>query len=491
MEVTHGPPCRWKIRVDARRLGRCDAGRDDAGRGRTPTVRGGNQLAVSKVPVMTGSGGAVASVDADATQVGIDILKAGGNAADAAIATAAALGVTEPFSGGHRRRRVPGLLRRPATQGVDDRRPGDRAGHLHRHDLHRRCRQAADVRRRGQNSGLSVGVPGTPALWEKAARQFGTMSLDELLQPAEQLAQSTASSSTPPIAQQTSDNQTRFAKFAETARVFLPGGAAPAVGSTFRNPDMAPGLPDAARGTASTRCTRARWATRSSMPPAGHAPCGGVSVYPGQITSIDLRRYRALTPAATSTEYRGLDIYGMPVPSSGGIAVGESLNLIEAYDRKTGQGLSDVDAGAVPAPLRRGHRHRFRRPQPLDRRRDESADPRTVVAGIRRRAGLPAVRPGQGGHHGRSRSGTPTAGTDDCTLPGGAAPADPEEHGTTNLTVADKWGNVAEYTLTIEADRRLRHHRPRLRVPAEQRADRLQLRPADRRGPGSEPARAG
>ena len=60
----------------------------------------GNQLAVSKVPVMTGSGGAVASVDADATQVGIDILKAGGNAADAAIATAAALGVTEPFSAG-------------------------------------------------------------------------------------------------------------------------------------------------------------------------------------------------------------------------------------------------------------------------------------------------------------------------------------------------------------------------------------------------------
>ena len=49
---------------------------------------------------MTGSGGAVASVDAVASQVGIDVLEAGGNATDAAIATAAALGVTEPYSAG-------------------------------------------------------------------------------------------------------------------------------------------------------------------------------------------------------------------------------------------------------------------------------------------------------------------------------------------------------------------------------------------------------
>src|SRR4051812_44317447 len=53
-----------------------------------------------KVPLMIGSGGAVSTVDRDASQVGIDVLAHGGNAADAAIATAAALGVTEPYSAG-------------------------------------------------------------------------------------------------------------------------------------------------------------------------------------------------------------------------------------------------------------------------------------------------------------------------------------------------------------------------------------------------------
>ena len=141
-----------------------------------------------KVPVMTGRGGAVASVDANASQIGIDVLKAGGNAADAAIAMAAALGVTEPYSAG-----IGG------------------GGFLVYYDAKNRRVQTIDGRETAPasftettftngsgvplnfdsvvTSGLSVGVPGTPALWQRAARQFGSKSLRELLLPAERLAE--------------------------------------------------------------------------------------------------------------------------------------------------------------------------------------------------------------------------------------------------------------------------------------------------------------
>src|SRR6478752_436172 len=132
-----------------------------------------------KVPVMTGTGGAVATVDRDASQVGIDVLRFGGNAADAAIATAAALGVTEPYSAGiggggflvyyNAKRRSVFTIdgRETAPASFTERTFQDRLG---------KPLVFADV----VSSGLSVGVPGTPALWDTAARQFVTRPLRDL-----------------------------------------------------------------------------------------------------------------------------------------------------------------------------------------------------------------------------------------------------------------------------------------------------------------------
>jgi len=401
-----------------------------------------------KVPVMTGTGGAVATVDRDASQVGIDVLRFGGNAADAAIATAAALGVTEPYSAGiggggflvyydAKRRSVFTIDgRETAPASFTERTFQDRLG---------KPLVFADV----VSSGLSVGVPGTPALWDTAARQFGTRPLRDLLRPAEQLA-ADGFVVDATFAQQTKDNETRFRKFPETARVFLPGGQPPVVGSTFRNPDLAAayrtlryrGVDELYRGDMGDALVQA------AQTPATAA---GVSVYPGQITSRDLRQYRALTPAPTRSQYDDLDIYGMPVPSSGGIAVGESLNLIESYQGMTGTPLSAVDDVQ--------YLHRFAEATATafaDRNRwvgDERRVPTRELlsqdfAGERACSFFDptkaAVRPIPFGEPDGRYS---TAG---CRPTVALAPAAGEEHGTTNLTVTDRWGNVAEYTLTIE-----------------------------------------
>src|SRR6478609_11176936 len=185
--------------------------------------RGNDQEQLPKVPLMVGNGGAVASVDRDASQVGIDILRRGGNAADAAVATAAALGVTEPYSAGiggggflvyydARSRRVTTIDGRetaPAT--FTDKTFTDPA-----------TGKAMDFNT-VVNSGLSVGVPGTPALWAKALRDYGTLSLNAALKPAERLA-ATGFVVDQTFADQTAANAARFSVFPETAKVFLRGG---------------------------------------------------------------------------------------------------------------------------------------------------------------------------------------------------------------------------------------------------------------------------
>ncbi|GAA4352903.1 gamma-glutamyltransferase [Angustibacter luteus] len=384
-------------------------------------------------------------MDETATQVGIDVLRRGGNAADAAVAAAATLGVTEPFSSG-----IGG------------------GGFLVYYDAKHRRVQAVDGRETaprsftsttftdGQgkaldfntvvNSGLSVGVPGTPALWDTVARRWGTRSFADLMKPAQQVAeQGFVVDAT--FHQQVADNATRFAKFPATAALYLKGGQPPATGATFRNPDMAKaygelrahGVRSLYQGTLGAALLAASQHPRTS---------DGSTVYPGQLTARDLASYRALLRTPTSTSYRGLDVRGMPVASSGGIAVGESLNLLEAYDRQTHQSISDVDEAQ--------YLHRF-----SEATATAFADRNRWIGSV---PGVPTRElTSQGFANERACAlFSPTAaatrplpfgnpdGSYSCSHPAASQPAARDDHGTTHLTVADKWGNVASYTLTIE-----------------------------------------
>ena len=405
----------------------------------------GKPQTLPKLAVMTGGGGAVSSVDRDASQVGIDVLTRGGNAADAAVATAAALGVTEPYSSG-----IGGVgflvyydARSHKVTTIDGR---ETAPKTFTPTTFTTPAGTAMSFNTVVSSGLSIGTPGTPALWDKATRTFGTMRLAELLKPAERLAaQGFVVDQT--FHDQTVQNAARFAKFPATAQVFLPGGRPPAVGSTFRNPDMAKAYRELrTHGVESVYAGRLAAAITAEAQAPHTAP--GVSVMGGQLTRGDLAAYQALLKAPIHSSYRGYDVYGMPVPSSGGIAVAEILNLVEAYEAKTGTALKSLDNAdylhwfSEASATAFADRNRYLGDVP-----GVPVDQLTSDAFAAERACLfnPAVaqpRP--------IPFGSPEGRYTSCAATGGRQGQPREGLSTSHLVTADKWGNVASYTLTIE-----------------------------------------
>ncbi|MGC4983481.1 gamma-glutamyltransferase [Streptomyces sp. DT193] len=396
---------------------------------------------VAKVPVAVGYGGAVASVDADASAAGIEVLRKGGNAVDAAVATAAALGVTEPYSSG-----IGG------------------GGYFVYYDAKSRTVHTIDGRETAPltadsglflengkplafadavTSGLSVGTPGTPATWQTALDSWGSRRLGSVLEPAERIARSgfTVDST---FRAQTESNQARFANFPDTAKLFLPGGSLPVVGSTFKNPDLARTYEELGRkGTRElyTGDLGREIVGTVNKPPVD--PASGYDARPGKLSLRDLAAYGAKRQAPTRTSYRGLNVYSIAPSSSGGTTVGEALNILEGTDLSKasetqylhhyieasriafadrGRWVGDPAFEAVPAKGLLSQKY---------------ADGRACL--IKDDAVLSSpLAPGD--------PSSPAA----CGSAGTAAPTTYEGENTTHLTVADKWGDVVAYTLTIE-----------------------------------------
>lgn len=185
-----------------------------------------------------GRGSAVASDTPQATSAGLTVLRRGGTAADAAVAVASTLGVTDPFVAGiggggyfvyydahtHRVYTIDGRETAPAaatSQLFTDPATGKPLPFP-----------------MAVTSGLSVGVPGTLMTWNQALRRWGHFSLETDLKPAEQVARA-GFPVTATLREQTRENAFRFDQFGPTKQLFLPHGGLPVVGSRMRNPQLA------------------------------------------------------------------------------------------------------------------------------------------------------------------------------------------------------------------------------------------------------------
>jgi gamma-glutamyltranspeptidase / glutathione hydrolase len=284
---------------------------------------------LEKQPTATGRGGAAATVDLLGTRAAIETLEEGGNAVDAVVAAAAVLGVTEPYScgiggGGFMTIRTPD----GKVTTIDS-----------REESPARMRPdsffengAALTFEPARWSGLSAGVPGTVAGWERALRRYGTQSLARTLRPGIEVARE-GFTVDQTFVDQTTPALDYFDDIPSTAELYVDeDGTAPDVGDTIRNRDLARTYRMIAREgpRAFYRGELAEAIVDAvTAPPVG--PEANHPWRPGLMTEQDLRSYEALRREPTHMTYRGLDVWGMGPPSSGGSTVGETLNILEGY----------------------------------------------------------------------------------------------------------------------------------------------------------------
>jgi gamma-glutamyltranspeptidase/glutathione hydrolase len=401
-----------------------------------PATAPARDAAPAKQPTAVGTGGAAATVDPLATQAAIDTLRHGGNAIDAAVAAAGVLGVVEPYSCG-----IGGggfmtifSARDHKVHTIDSR---ETAPAAMTPESFTGLTQFVDQR----VSGMSVGVPGTLRAWDSSLSEFGTMRLGKLLKPGIDAAKH-GFVVDPTFFAQTQGAQAIFADFPATAALYLdPDGTPRDVGTTIRNPDLARTYELIAdRGPSAFYGGALAQAIVDTVQHPPERPGATRVVRPGVMTLADLAGYRTVDREPTAIQYRGDDVFGMGPPSSGGSTVGEALNILEGFP------LSSEARDLAIHHYLEASRYSF-----ADRN-EFIGDPGFVTVPL---AGLLSD----------SFAAERRALITDTAAPGAVPPGDPSDDpkppadtsvgavrvgSTTNMTVSDRFGNVVEYTFTIE-----------------------------------------
>jgi gamma-glutamyltranspeptidase/glutathione hydrolase len=291
-------------------------------------------------PVIRGRQAAITSMKAEATEAARRILQAGGNAFDAAVGGQAALAVTDfPFNGvgsdavillyDARAKKVVSINAEP---------PAPRLATIEWYEKNNGGKLP-------QSDGLLAGgVPGVVDAWYLLLDRYGTMTFEQVLQPAIQLAEEGF-----PLSERlarTIATTTKIRKYPSTTRVYLPDGRTPKAGEIFKNADLARTLKklvDAEKAAASRGRKEALKAARDRFYKGDIArelakfseENGGLFRYE------DFAEYSSKIEVPVSTDYRGYQVYKNPSASQGPAEL-LALNLLEGFDLKA-MGLNSVD----------------------------------------------------------------------------------------------------------------------------------------------------
>lgn len=268
--------------------------------------------------------GMVVSSERHASEVGVQILRNGGNAVDAAIATGFALAVTHPSAGnigGGGFMIVYTAEGKVAAFNFREKAPA--AAHARMY-LDKDGVYSEPVNHEGY---LSIGVPGTVAGFFLAHQKFGTKPMRELLAPAIKLAEQGFHVSWG-LHEDFTYLAEDFGKYPASARVFLKNGKEVyQPGEIWKQPDLARTL----------RRIQVRGRDGFYKGETARLLAAAMRQHGGLITEADMASYEAQERQPVHGTYRGYDIYSMSPPSSGGTAVIEMLNILEGFDlRATG-----------------------------------------------------------------------------------------------------------------------------------------------------------
>jgi len=369
-------------------------------------------------PVL-GRAGMVASQEANATRVGLDILQRGGTAVDAAVAVGFALAATLPRAGnlGGGGFMMIHDAKSGRTVAIDYRETAPAAA---TRDMY--LDAAGDVDKEAfRYSHKAIGVPGTVAGLTLALQKYGTMTLKDVMAPALRLAGDGFLVSND-MARQLERRKKRLSQSAATRKIFFGEDDTPLkAGARLVQSDLAKSL-KAISEEGPSAFYRGTIAKRIVAEMEAH---GGI------MTLADLAGYTPVEREAVRGTYRGYEIRSMPPPSSGGIHIVQILNMLEAYDLAA---LGHNSAGGLhlmAEAMKRAYADRSK----------HLGDPgywKVPVSGLVSKEYAAVLRRGID-----PKKATPS--TD--ILPGDPLPY--EGPNTTHYTVMDRFGNTVSNTYTL------------------------------------------